>query len=576
MQRIRGRAASGGIVFGKIKFYRPDELVIKKHKVLNPELELQRYHYAKELSKKDLDELYEREISKIGKDHAEIFFIHRMLIDDNGFEQKVVSAITEESLNAEYAVHRAAAEIASGLGRAEDDYIRARTADVLDIAGRLIRHIQNKPEQKMDFDKNTILCSYDLEPSETIRVDKTRVKAICTCYGSTTSHTSILARTMGIPSLTGLGKGLTEEYDGCDAIVDGFAGILYIEPDNATKRRMIEKREEEGRKRELLSRLRGRRNITLDGYEIDLYANISGLTDLKYVEENDAGGIGLLRSEFLYLQNDDFPDEELQFYTYRRVLEKMKGKRVVVRTLDIGEDKNPDFIVGEQENPAMGMRSIRLFFERPDLFRTQMRALYRASMYGRLAILFPLIVDPEEIAAIKAMICDVWEEMDSEGIEYSKDVELGVMIETPAAVMLSDELAREMDFFNVGTNDLEQYVLAIDRNDVRLERYCRNHHLAVLRMIKAAADAIHRYGKWIGICGELAGNAELTEVFMDMGIDMLSVSPAKILPMRRKIRSLTIGDRREKLVEAGICPPADDEEAHGYYMGYSKNRRYGE
>lgn len=573
MQIIRGRSASVGIVFGKIKFYRRDEQVIIKHKVLNPELELRRYNYAKELSIKELDELYEREIENIGKDHAEIFMIHRMLIDDYGFVSKIEKAITEECFTADYAVHRAAAEIASGLGRAEDDYIRARTADVLDIAARLIRHIQNKSEQKLEFDNNTILCSFDLDPSETIRLDKNKVKAVCTCYGSVTSHTSILARTMDIPSIAGLGKALTEEYDGHDAIVDGFAGVLYIDPDEATKRRMNGKLEDEGKKRELLNRLRGRKNITLDGREIELYANISGLTDMKYVENNDAGGIGLLRSEFLYLQNDDFPDEELQFYTYRRVLEKMEGKRVIVRTLDIGEDKNPDFTYGEQENPAMGMRSIRLFFERPDIFRTQLRALYRASLYGRLAIMFPLIVDPEEIAAIKATIHDVWEELDAEGVAYSKDVEIGVMIETPAAVMLSDELAREVDFFNVGTNDLEQYVLAIDRTDVRLEKYCRPHHLAVLRMIKTAADAIHRYGKWICICGELAGDMELTDLFMAMGIDVLSLSPTKILPMRRRIRSLRIDDGDDLLVRRGIMRPIKPEH-FDTYMRYSRNRRY--
>ncbi len=571
MQRIRGRAASGGIVFGKIKFYRRDDITVKKHKVSNPELELQRYQYAKEVSLKELDELYEREVRKIGKDHAEIFMIHRMLIEDYGFVSKIEELINKECVTADYAVHRAAAEVASSLGRAEDDYIRARTADVLDISGRLIRHIQNKSEQKLEFERNTILCTYDLEPSETIRLDKHLVRAVCTCYGSVTSHTSILTRTMGIPSIAALGKGLTDEYDGCDAIVDGYAGILYIDPDNATKRRMIEKREEEGRKRELLMRLRGRKNVTLDGREIALYANISGLTDMKYVVDNDAEGIGLLRSEFLYLQNDDFPDEELQFYTYRRVLERMNGKRVIVRTLDIGEDKNPDFTYGDSENPAMGVRSIRLFFEKPEIFRTQLRALYRASMYGRLGIMFPLIVDPEELLAVKAIIANVLEELDAEGVPYSKDVEIGIMIETPAAVMLSDEFAEEVDFFNVGTNDLEQYVLAIDRTDSRLEKYCRPHHRAVLRMIKMAADNIHRRGKWIGICGELAGEPELLETFMSIGIDMLSVSPTKILPMRRRIRSLRIDDPRALLEEKGIIRP--DTPGYDDFVDYNKPKK---
>ncbi len=573
MQRIRGRAASGGIVFGKIHFYQRDEQIVKKRRVGNPQLELQRYEYARSTALGELDALYERELKNIGKDHAEIFFIHKMLLEDYGFVEKITDMILGEGVSADYAVHRAANEIASELGHSEDEYIRARTADMLDVSRRLIRHIQNKSENTPVFEKNTILCSYDLEPSETVMLDKTRVKAICTCYGSVTSHSSILARTMSIPSIAALGKTLNESYNGCDAIVDGYSGILYIDPDNATKRRMIEKREEEGRKRELLQRLRGRKNITLDGAEIDLYANISGLTDLKYVVDNDAGGIGLLRSEFLYLQNDDFPDEELQFYTYRRVLERMEGKRVVVRTLDIGSDKNPDLGSSDEVNPAMGIRSIRLCFERPDVFRTQLRALYRASVYGRLAIMFPLIVDPEEIAAIKAIIQDVWDELDQQGIAYSKDVEIGIMIETPAAVMFSDELAREVDFFNIGTNDLEQYALAIDRQDMRLEKYCRPHHLAVLRMVKMAADAIHRYGKWVSICGELAGEPELTEIFLAIGIDTLSVSPTKILPLRRKIRSIELGDREDILVRSGIIPPSDPKH-YGVYFDYSRERKY--
>lgn len=573
MQRIRGRAASGGIVFGKIYFYQRDDQIVKKRKVGNTQLELQRYEYAKETALKEIDALYEREIEHIGKDHAEIFMIHKILVEDQRFVDRIKRSIERDECSADYAVHLAAAEIASELGRSEDDYMRARTADILDISHRLIRLIQNKSEIAPTFEKNTILCSYDLEPSETVMIDKSRVKAICTCYGSVTSHSSILARTMNIPSVAGLGKSLNESFNGCDAIVDGYAGILYIDPDNATKCRMIEKREEEGRKRELLKRLRGRKNITLDGTEIQLFANISGLMDMKYVSDNDAGGIGLLRSEFLYLQNDDFPDEELQFYTYRRVLEKMKNKLVIVRTLDIGPDKIPDLSDTSEANPAMGMRSIRLCFERPDIFRTQLRALYRASVFGKLAIMFPLIVDPEEIVAIKSIIQDVWDELDSENISYSKDVLIGIMIETPAAVILSDELAREVDFFNVGTNDLEQYTLAVDRQDMRLEKYCRPHHLAILRMIKQAADSVHRYGKWIGICGELAGEPELTETFLAMGIDVLSVSPAKILPMRRKIRALNIEDKHDILVRKGIIPPASSE-YYDVYMNYSQNRKY--
>lgn len=554
----------GGIVFGKLTFYQRDEQIVKKRKVGNPKWELQRYEYAREMAIKELDILYEREIKNIGKDHADIFMIHRMLLEDDSFVEKVEDIIAKEECTADYAVHLAASQIAGELGHAEDEYIRARTADVKDVSRRLIRHIQNKSEQVMDFDENTILCCFDLEPSETVNLDKSKVRAVCTCYGSANSHSAILSRTMNIPSIVALGKALTEEYNGCEAIVDGYAGVLYINPDIEIKRRMIEKREDEGRKHELLKRLRGRKNITLDGTEIQVFANISGLMDIKYVEENDAEGIGLFRSEFLYLQNDDFPDEELQFYTYRRVLDKMGGKRVVIRTLDIGSDKNPDYLDGEQqENPAMGMRSIRICFERPEVFRTQLRALYRASVYGSLAILFPMIIDPEEIVTIKAIIQDVKDELDAEGIPYSENVELGIMIETPAAVMLSDELAREVDFFSVGTNDLEQYSLALDRQDSRLEKYCKPHHLAVLRMIKMACDSAHRYGKWIGICGELGGDPELAELYLAMGIDELSVSPSQVLPLRKKIRSISLTDRLGILVRHGIIRP---DEIYEYDM----------
>lgn len=553
MERIKGRAVTGGIVFGRIVFYHRGEQLIKKNRVSNLELELSRYEYAKRMAMSELDVLYEREIENIGKDHADIFMIHKMLLEDDGFVGRIEEIIRHESCNADYAVFHAANEVASELGHSEDEYIRARTADVKDVSRRLIRHIQNKSESELKFEKNSILCAYDIEPSETVAVDKDCVKAICTCYGSVNSHASILSRSMNIPTVVALGRGLVEELEGCEAVVDGYAGVLYIDPDDETKRRMIEKREEEGRKRELLKRLKGRKNITLDGTEVEVHANISGLFDMKYVLENDAGGIGLFRSEFLYLQNDDFPDEELQFYTYRRALEKMEGKPVIIRTLDIGVDKNPDYLDDiQQDNPAMGLRSIRICFERPDIFRTQLRALYRASVYGRLAILFPMIVDPEEIIAIKGIIQDVCEELDAEGVPYSSNVELGIMIETPAAVMLSDELAREVDFFSVGTNDLEQYTIAVDRQDSRLEKYCRPHHMAVLRMIKMAADSAHRYGKWIGVCGELAGDTELTELLLSMGIDELSVSPSRLLLLRRKIRSISLTDKLGVLVRHGV------------------------
>lgn len=414
MEKLKGRAVMGGIIFGKLVFYQRDEQVVKKRKVGNPQLELQRYEYARDRAINELDALYEREIKNIGKDHADIFMIHRMLLEDESFVEKIEKSILEDECCADYAVQLAASQVAGELGHAEDEYIRARTADVKDVSRRLIRHIQNKSEQEMNFEKNSILCCFDIEPSETVALDKHKVTAVCTCYGSANSHSAILARTMNIPMIVAFGKQLTEECNGKRAIADCYSGTLYIEPDKDTIRKMLEKREEEGRKHELLKRLRGRRNITLDGTEIQVYANISGLMDVKYVEENDAGGIGLFRSEFLYLQNDDFPDEELQFYTYRRILEKMNGKKVIVRTLDIGADKNPDYLSSDvEENPALGMRSIRICFEKPEIFRTQLRALYRASVYGSLAILFPMIIDPEEIIAVKAIIQDVKDELDA-------------------------------------------------------------------------------------------------------------------------------------------------------------------
>lgn len=564
MEKLKGRAVMGGIIFGKLVFYQRDEQVVKKRKVGNPQLELQRYEYARDRAINELDALYEREIKNIGKDHADIFMIHRMLLEDESFVEKIEKSILEDECCADYAVQLAASQVAGELGHAEDEYIRARTADVKDVSRRLIRHIQNKSEQEMNFDKNSILCCFDIEPSETVALDKHKVTAVCTCYGSANSHSAILARTMNIPMIVAFGKQLTEECNGKRAIADCYSGTLYIEPDKDTIRKMLEKREEEGRKHELLKRLRGRRNITLDGTEIQVYANISGLMDVKYVEENDAGGIGLFRSEFLYLQNDDFPDEELQFYTYRRILEKMNGKKVIVRTLDIGADKNPDYLSSDvEENPALGMRSIRICFEKPEIFRTQLRALYRASVYGSLAILFPMIIDPEEIIAVKAIIQDVKDELDAEGVPYSDKVEIGIMIETPAAVMLSDELAREVDFFSVGTNDLEQYALALDRQDSRLEKYCKPHHLAVLRMIKMACDSAHRYGKWIGICGELGAELSLTELYLAMGIDELSVSPSQVLPVRKKIRSISLTDRLGILLRYGVIRP---DELYDYDM----------
>lgn len=553
MIKLKGKPVFGGIVSGRIAFYRRDESVVQKRKIDNPDLELQRYEYAKSCALSQLDELYHKAVGEVGENDAGIFLIQQMIIKDIDFEKEVRDLIARDHYNADYAVAKTARDFSQVLSEMDSDYIKERSADVKDVCDRLIRHIQNKSENNFSVNEKSIICADDLVPSETVRLDKSKAAAFCTCYGSSNSHTAILARTMNIPAVIGIGKGLLESYNGCEAMVDGYSGMLYIEPDDKTRRELDKKQTAEAKKRELLKRLRGRRNITLDGTEIKLYANIGGLSDLDSVIENDAGGIGLFRSEFLYLENNDSPNEEYQFYSYRRVLEQMNGKRVIIRTMDIGADKNISYFgLEKEENPALGLRSIRLCLERPEMFKTQLRALLRASVYGQLAIMLPMITDVGEIRRTKVMIEEAKTQLRASEQPYSDNIEIGVMIETPAAAVLSDLLAPEADFFSIGTNDLEQYTLAMDRQNMRLESYCPNNHTALLRLMKTACDNAHKYGKWVGICGELGGDLSLAEVFLAMGIDEISVAPPRILPLRSKIRTLDLSDKKSVLERYGL------------------------
>lgn len=553
MIKLKGKPVFGGIVSGRIAFYRRDESVVQKRKIDNPDLELQRYEYAKSCALSQLDELYHKAVGEVGENDAGIFLIQQMIIKDIDFEKEVRDLIARDHYNADYAVAKTARDFSQVLSEMDSDYIKERSADVKDVCDRLIRHIQNKSENNFSVNEKSIICADDLVPSETVRLDKSKAAAFCTCYGSSNSHTAILARTMNIPAVIGIGKGLLESYNGCEAMVDGYSGMLYIEPDDKTRRELDKKQTAEAKKRELLKRLRGRRNITLDGTEIKLYANIGGLSDLDSVIENDAGGIGLFRSEFLYLENNDSPNEEYQFYSYRRVLEQMNGKRVIIRTMDIGADKNISYFgLEKEENPALGLRSIRLCLERPEMFKTQLRALLRASVYGQLAIMLPMITDVGEIRRTKVLIEEAKTQLRASEQPYSDNIEIGVMIETPAAAVLSDLLAPEADFFSIGTNDLEQYTLAMDRQNMRLESYCPNNHTALLRLMKTAYDNAHKYGKWVGICGELGGDLSLAEVFLAMGIDEISVAPPRILPLRSKIRTLDLSDKKSVLERYGL------------------------
>lgn len=534
---IQGKSVYSGVAIGRLAIYQKSENQVKREKITDTAKEIKRFEDARETAKQQLAGLYEKALKEVGEVNAAIFEVHQMMLEDLDYVESITNMIEGQQVNAEYAVASTGDTFSEMFAAMDDDYMRERSADVRDVSNRVVSILQGNGGNGLDADEPVILLADDLAPSETVQLDKSKVLAFATMYGSSNSHTAILARTMNIPAVIGLGESLSPQYDGKMAVIDGFTGTLYIDPDEETLSRMQKKREEDLEKKALLEQLKGKENITKSGQKINVYANIGNASDVGAVLKNDAGGIGLFRSEFLYLENETFPTEEQQFAVYKQVAENMAGKKVIIRTLDIGADKQVDYFeLDKEENPALGYRAIRICLTRPEIFKTQLRALYRAAFYGNISIMFPMIISVSEIHKIKEMIKEVKAELKEQGIPYKEDVELGVMIETPASVMISRELAKEVDFFSVGTNDLTQYTLAIDRQNSKLDEFYDPHHPAVLAMIRMAAENAHAEGKWIGICGELGADLELTEEFLKMGLDELSVSPSMVLPLRKKIR----------------------------------------
>lgn len=534
MKIQQGKSVYKGIAIGKISIYQNGQQVVKRRHVDDVEAEVKRFEEARDLAVEQLGKLYEKALTEVGEANAAIFEVHQMMLEDLDYEESIINIIRNQELNAEYAVASTGENFSEMFASMDDDYMKGRAADVKDVSERLVRVLSGAGEERLRADEPVIIVADDLAPSETIQLDKSKVLAFITRHGSVNSHTAILARMMNIPAL--IGVDFEQNWDGMLAVVDGFQGTVYVEP---TKEILEEKRkiqEEEKEKERLLQNLKGEENITLDGRKINLFANIGNVSDLGAVLQNDAGGIGLFRSEFLYLERDTYPTEEEQFQVYKRVAETMGGKKVIIRTLDIGADKQVDYFnMDKEENPALGYRAIRICLDRIDIFKTQLRALYRASMFGTISIMFPMIISVEEVTRIKEIIQEVKEELKQAQVPY-KDVEIGIMIETPAAAMISDLLAKEVDFFSVGTNDLTQYTLAIDRQNPKLDQLYEPDHPAIMRMLKMIADNGHKGGCWVGICGELAANLDLTEEFLKMGYDELSVSPTFILPLRQRIR----------------------------------------
>ena len=539
MITLTGKSVFGGVAIGKISFYKRSEKTIKREHVEDTDAEYQRFKDAQKIALDQLKKLYDKAMADVGEANAMIFEVHQMMLEDLDYVESIENIIKTQNVNAEYAIATTSDNFAQMFASMDDAYMQGRAADVKDISERLLGILSGTIDSIVQTDEPSIIAADDLAPSETVQLDKDKVLAFTTMYGSSNSHTAILARTMNIPAIIGLGEALTQEYDGKMAIVDGFTGIMYIDPDEKTMEEMKAKQQKDLEQKALLELLKGKENITKEGQKINVYANIGNVADLGAVLKNDAGGIGLFRSEFLYLENETYPTEEQQFAVYKQVAETMAGKKVIIRTLDIGADKQVDYFnLDKEENPALGYRAIRICLTRPEIFKTQLRALYRAAVYGNLSIMFPMIISVAEVKKIKEIIEEVKDELKAEGIPYKEDVETGIMIETPASVMVSRELAKEVDFFSVGTNDLTQYTLAIDRQNSKLDEFYDPHHPAVLSMIKMAADNAHAEGKWIGICGELGADLELTEEFLKMGLDELSVSPAMVLPLRKRIRDL--------------------------------------
>ncbi len=545
MEVYQGKSVFGGIAIGRISVHKKDEQQVKRVRIEDPEQEILRYRQAKQTAMEQLQGLYQKALKEVGEANAAIFEIHQMMLEDDDYNESVENIIRMQQVNAEYAVASTGDNFAQMFSAMDDDYMRARSADVKDISERVLSVLGGRATGIDASGEPVIIVADDLAPSETVQLNKDLVLSFVTVHGSVNSHTAILARTMSIPALIGTAIPLTDDIDGKVGIVDGKNGCIYVDPDEDTLGRMQQLKLEEQEKKELLQTLKGRENITIDGKKIMLYANIGNSKDLAAVLQNDAGGIGLFRSEFIYLERDTFPTEEEQFQIYRTVAETMAGKPVIIRTLDIGADKKCDYFEMEpEENPAMGCRAIRICLTRPEIFKTQLRALFRASAFGNISIMYPMIISVDELRKIKTIVAEIRQELTEQGVTFGEPKQ-GIMIETPAAVMMSEELAKEVDFFSIGTNDLTQYTLAIDRQNPKLDAFYEPHHPAVLRMIQMVVENAHKAGIWAGICGELGADTTLTRRFLAMGVDELSMSPGSILPVRKIILETDVTKERE-------------------------------
>ena len=540
MQSYQGKSVYKGIAMGPVVVLKKNDYQVKRTRIEDPEAEIKRIDEALEKSKEQLQKLYDKAVQEVGEASAAIFEVHQMMLEDDDYLEAIQNTIRTEQINAEYAVAATGDNFAEMFASMDDDYMKARSADIKDISERLVRNLSGQDDADLSSIEPSIIVADDLSPSETVQMDKEKILAFVTVHGSTNSHTAILARMMNIPALIGVDMDLEELHTGMEAVVDGFQGTVIFEPDETVKAQTTEKMAEEAEKLRLLQELKGKENVTLDGHKINIYANIGSVGDIGYVMENDAGGIGLFRSEFLYLGRNDFPTEEEQFQAYKQAVQMMAGKKVIIRTLDIGADKQVDYFnLGNEDNPAMGYRAIRICLKQPEIFKTQLRALLRAAVYGNLSIMYPMITSTEEVKKIYEIVAEVEEELKAQEIQY-KIPEQGIMIETPAAAIISDRLAEMVDFFSIGTNDLTQYTLAIDRQNEKLDEFYNPHHEALLRMIQMVVDNAHKCGKWAGICGELGADTTLTEEFVRMGLDELSVAPSMVLKLRKIVREMKV------------------------------------
>ena len=538
MQYFQGKSVYKGIVMGPVAVLKKNDYQVKRARIEDPEAEVKRVEEAVEVSKKQLGRLYDKAVREVGEASAAIFEVHQMMLEDEDYLESMENMIRTELVNAEYAAAATGDNFAEMFAAMDDEYMKARSADVKDISERLVRNLSGEGDNDLSSMEPSIIVADDLSPSETVQMDKEKILAFVTVHGSTNSHTAILARMMNIPALIGVPMDLNGLKTGMTAVVDGFSGQVIFEPEEDVRKETEKRMQEEAEKQKLLEELKGKENITPDGRKINIYANIGSVGDLGYVMENDAGGIGLFRSEFLYLGRNDFPTEEEQFQAYKQAVQTMAGKKVIIRTLDIGADKQVEYFnLGKEENPALGYRAIRICLKQPEIFKAQLRALFRAAVYGNLSVMYPMITSTEEVEKIYAIVAEVEEELKKQEVQY-KIPEQGIMIETPAAVMISDRLAEMVDFFSIGTNDLTQYTLAIDRQNEQLDDFYNAHHEAVLRMIRMVVENAHKCGKWAGICGELGADLTLTEQFVRMGVDELSVAPSMILKLRKVVREM--------------------------------------